>query len=319
MSIIDFPPWALTWFLAPFGLVFGSFANVLIHRLPQEEPENRNIATKPSHCPNNSKNIRWFHNVPLISWIWLRGKCASCGQRIPVRYPIVELLAGILFSISPWLFPFATLIWLKGVICGYALIVLFFTDFTEYMLPDFLQFPLMALGLLFALPQTFWPEATITISMGGNWDFLPASLFHNGLQTAPAWDQWWPAVTIWNSLAGLAIGYGFPWAFNFAYVKIRNAIVARFSSKEPLESGMGMGDFKMLAWLGAFWGWGHMLGILFVAVIIMCIFVLPTHFLKRRDGGTMYPLGCGIALATPIVVFWGPWFWNAYQYAAAPF
>jgi prepilin signal peptidase PulO-like enzyme (type II secretory pathway) len=177
----------------------------------------------------------------------------------------------------------------------------------------------MALGLLFALPQVFWPEMTLTISMGGNWNFLSASLFHNGLQTAPAWDQWRQAVNIRDSLIGLGIGYGFPWAFNFAYIKIRNAIVARLSNKEPLESGMGMGDFKMLAWLGAFWGWGYMLGILFMAVIIMCIFVLPTHFIRRRDSDTMYPLGCGIALATPIVVFWGPWFWNAFQFTAPLF
>lgn len=311
MFLLDLPPWMLTCLLAPFGLVFGSFANVLIHRLPQEEAQNRNVATKPSHCPSCGKNIRWFHNIPLISWLWLRGKCANCGWKIPIRYPTVELLTGILFGISPWFFPFGTLIWFKGIICGYALIVLFFTDLTEYILPDVLQFPLMALGLLFALPQNFWPEAGTTISISGGWE--TARMFHNGLQIAPSWGRWHGATTIWDSVIGLVVGYGFPWVFNLAYVKIRNAIVTRMSTKEPLESGMGMGDFKMLAWLGAFWGWGHMLGILFVAVIIMCIFVLPTHFLRRRESDTMYPLGCGIALATPIVVFWGQMLWQTYQ------
>ena len=309
---IDLPLWLLTCVLVPLGLIFGSFANVLIHRLPQEKAEDRNVVTKPSHCPLCGKDIRWFHNLPLISWLWLKGKCACCGCKIPVRYPIVELLTGLLFGLSPWIFPIGTLIWLKGMICGYALIVLFFTDLTEYILPDVIQFPLMALGLLFALPQIFRPEVTVSVFTGKDWEMLAVSVFHNGLQTAPLWEQWRETVTIGNCLIGLAVGYGFPWAFNFAYVKIRNAVVTRLSNKEPLESGMGMGDFKMLAWLGAFWGWGYMLGILFTAVVIMCIFVLPTHFMRRRESSAIYPLGCGLALATPIVVFWGPWLWRVF-------
>jgi prepilin signal peptidase PulO-like enzyme (type II secretory pathway) len=313
MLTIDLTPWVLTCVLAPFGLVFGSFANVLIHRLPQENAKDRNVATLSSRCPACGKNIRWFHNLPLISWLWLRGKCAYCGWNIPVRYPIVELLAGVLFGVSPWIFPVGTLVWLKGIICGYALIVLFFTDLTEYILPDALQIPLIALGLLFALPQIFRPDATVAVFSGDGWNTLTVSVFHNGLQAAPIWEQWRESVTISNSLIGTISGYGFPWAFNFAYVKIRNAIVVRLSDKKPLESGMGMGDFKMLAWLGAFWGWEYMLGILFSAVVIMCVFVLPTHFAHGRDSGAMYPLGCGIALASPIVVFWGPALWRVYS------
>jgi prepilin signal peptidase PulO-like enzyme (type II secretory pathway) len=226
---------------------------------------------------------------------------------------LVELLTGILFGLSPLFFSFGTLIWLKGLICGFALIVLFFTDLTEYILPDAVQFPLMALGLLFTIPQMLMSDVSVTVASfeaGGN---ITANLFNNALQTAPLWTRCGENVSIGNSLIGLVAGYVLPWAFNFAYVKIRNAIASRLSGKEPLESGMGMGDFKMLAWLGAFWGWGPMLGILFVAVLIMCIFGMPTHFMRRRDGNTMYPLGCGLALATPIVVFWGSWLWNVYQ------
>jgi len=306
-------PWVLTCVLFPFGLVFGSFANVLIHRLPQEDAKDRNIATLSSRCPACGKNIRWFHNLPVISWLWLCGKCAYCGWSIPVRYPIVELLSGVLFGVSPWLFPFGTLIWLKGIICGYVLIVLFFTDLTKGILPDVLQLPLIALGLLFTLPQIIWPEAAIVVCSGNGWDLLTVSAFHNGLQTAPLWEQWRESVTLKTSIIGAVCGYVFPWTFNFVYVKIRNALVARLSDREPLESAMGIGDFKMLAWLGAFWGWDYTLGILFIAAVIMCIFVLPTHFLRRRDSGTMYPLGCGIALATPIVVFWGPTLWYVYS------
>jgi len=226
-------------------------------------------------------------------------------------YPVVELMTGALFAVSPLLFPFGTLIWFKGILCGYALIVLFCTDLTEYLLPDALQFPLMILGLLFALPQVFWPE-TATVVSGGGWDHISANIFYNGLQSAPAWQRGYEAVTIVSSVLGLVLGYGCPWAFNFAYVKIRNSIATGLFHKEPLESGMGMGDFKMLAWLGAFWGWEQMLGILFVAVVIMSVFILPTHLLRRRASNTMYPLGCGLALAAPIVVFWGPVLWGTY-------
>ena len=317
MSIADFHPWFLSCALAPFGLAFGSFANVLIHRLPQEHPEDRNVATKPSHCPSCGKDIRWFHNIPIVSWAWLKGKCARCDWKIPIRYPLVELLTGLLFGISPWFFPFGTLIWLKGLVCGYALIVLFFTDLTEYILPDAIQFPLMALGLLFALPQMFWDEASFCINGGGTWGVMGVSAFHNALQPAPLLNGFGASVTIGASLLGLGIGYASPWAFNYAYVKIRNALTIRLSAKKPIESGMGMGDFKMLAWLGAFWGWQYMFGILLVAVVIMCVLVLPTHFLKRRESTAMYPLGCGLALATPIVVFWGPRIWHVYSMIGA--
>jgi len=111
MPFVDLPPWMISLLLAPFGLVVGSFGNVLIHRLPQEDPAERNVVTKASHCPGCKAKIKPWHNVPLFGWLWLRGKCAACGWRIPLRYPLVELLTGLLFASSPWLFPFGSLIW----------------------------------------------------------------------------------------------------------------------------------------------------------------------------------------------------------------
>lgn len=101
MPLIDLPPWMISLLLAPFGLVVGSFGNVLIHRLPQEDPSERNVITKASHCPGCKAKIKPWHNVPLLGWLWLRGKCANCGWRIPLRYPLVELLTGLLFAASP--------------------------------------------------------------------------------------------------------------------------------------------------------------------------------------------------------------------------
>lgn len=300
MPTIDLPTWLLSVVLAAFGLALGSFANVLIHRLPQEEPEDRNIATKPSHCPSCKAPIRWYHNIPLLAWIWLRGKCASCGWRIPMRYPLVELLSGIIFAASPWLFPFGTLIWLKGLICGYALLVLFFTDLTEFILPDALQFPLMALGVLFTLPQIFWPTHATRVLASSN-QLLSVDTFFNGLQAAPAWHLFGQPLDWKASLIGLILGYGGPALINQIFKWVRKT------------DGLGMGDFKMLAWLGAFWGWGPMLGILFGGAILGVLVALPLILTGRATGKTMLPFGCALALATFPIVLYGPGLWSAYM------
>ena len=329
MSHVDLPPLLLSLLLFPFGLVLGSFGNVLIHRLPQEEAADRDVVKTPSHCPNCQAHIRWYHNVPLLGWLWLRGRCADCGWRIPFRYPLVELLAGLLLAASPWVLPFGTLVWLKGVLCGYALIVLFFTDFTAFILPDALQFPLMALGLLFTVPQLLWPEATTRIVLAGLSDMAVVDTFGNLLQAAPAWTPIGHAPVTWpDSLLGLALGYGLPWAFNGAYRLLRG------------RDGLGMGDFKMLAWLGAFWGWQAMLGMLFVGAFLGVVLGIPlalaamaaelprvkrtlrafghptrgAYWARARRGlmTRMLPFGCALALAAPLIVFYGPALWAGY-------
>jgi leader peptidase (prepilin peptidase)/N-methyltransferase len=300
MFTIDLPTWILSVLLAPFGLILGSFGNVLIHRLPQEEKSDRNVVTKPSHCPACKAPIRWFNNIPLLSWLLLRGKCAACGWRIPVRYPLVEGLAGVLLAGSVWILPFGTLIWIKGVLCGYALIVLFFTDLTEFILPDAIQFPLMAMGILFTLPQLFWGEHLTRITSTG-WNFLEVFTFANGLQQAPAWSLTGSVVDWRGSLIGLAVGYGVPALFNQIYKWVRKT------------DGLGMGDFKMLAWLGAFWGWAPMAGILFGGALLGSAVGLPLMLLRKASGQTMLPFGCALALATPVVVFYGPSLWAAYM------
>ena len=301
MPFVDLPPSVLSVLLAPFGLVVGSFCNVLIHRLPQEEAVERNVVTKNSYCPSCKSPIRPWHNIPLFGWLWLRGKCASCGWRIPLRYPLVELLGGYILAASPWFFPFGTLIWFKAVICGFALLVLFFTDFTEMILPDVIQFPLMALGVVFTLPQILFAEHWISIQGGhGLTDFLQASLWHNGLQSAPGWALFGDAVTWSSSLAGLIVGYGGPWLLNAIYKTLRK------------RDGLGMGDFKMLAWLGAFWGVGPMLGILFVGAALGAAVGVPLMLLRRAGGQSMLPFGCFLALATPVVVFFGQPLWHWY-------
>ncbi|MBI4911223.1 MAG: prepilin peptidase [Acidobacteria bacterium] len=309
-ALLDFPPPALSILLFPFGLIVGSFANVLIHRLPLEAAEDRNVVTRPSHCPSCHAPLRWHQNIPLLSWLWLRGRCAACGWRIPFRYPLVEVLGGLVAAGSVWVFPFGTLIWWKGLLCGWALLVLFFTDFTEYFLPDAIQFPLMALGILFALPQLFWPETTVRIWTTGN-GILVVDRWANGLQPAPLWSLLGEAVSWKTSLIGIVAGYGGPWIFERLYVLVRNAMV-KAAGGQAIEAGMGMGDFKMLAWLGAFWGWQAMLFILFGGAALMVAFALPLIILRRAGAQTLLPFGCTLALATFPAVFYGPAMWSWY-------
>lgn len=327
MALLDLPAWFHALLLGLWGLLFGSFANVLIHRLPQEDPAERDVVTRRSHCPACRTPIKPWHNIPVLGWLCLRGRCAACGWRIPARYPLVELLMGLAFAATAYLFPVGSLIWLKGLVCAFALVVLFFTDLTAFFLPDVLQFPLLVLGLLFTLPQLFWPEALITTPGAGD-ALLRTELWHNGLQPAPAWSFFRGAVDWKDALLGAGLGYGFPAAMNWIYAKIRH------------RDGIGMGDFKMLAWLGAFWGWAPMLGILFLGAFLGIFLGLPLaalamaaerkrvarilRYLGLPDRGAlcmrlrtrlmtrMLPFGCFLALATFPVVFFGPVMWEAY-------
>lgn len=301
MITIDMPIWLLSVVLALFGLALGSFANVLIRRLPLEDAADRNITTKPSHCISCKTPIRLQHNIPIASWIYLKGRCAYCGCKISISYPLIELLVGLLMAGSVWIFPFGTLIWVKGIVCGYALIVLSVTDFNTFILPNTIQFPLMVAGVLFTLPQLIYPSQLTSI-LGSHENTLQVSTFANNLQPAPIWHTFGQPVTLSTSLLGLIVGYIVPMSINFIYHCIRKT------------DGMGMGDFKMLAWLGAFWGCAPMIGIMFggslVGSIVGIFFVLTT---KNNWRYTILPFGCALALATPVVIFYGPKIWLIYM------
>ncbi len=161
-----------------FGLVLGSFGNVLIWRLPREE----SVAFPPSHCPGCGAPIRWFDNLPLLSYLALRGRCRACRAPISLRYPAVELLCGLLFlavvaqeGVSPR----------SAFLCvfAWALVVVTFIDLDHLIIPDAVTLPGMAVG-------------------------VAASLLPGG----PGWR---------SSLLGVALGYGILWAVAFLYQKLR--------------------------------------------------------------------------------------------------
>jgi leader peptidase (prepilin peptidase)/N-methyltransferase len=135
----------LIW-LGVFGLAVGSFLNVVIYRLPRK----MKLAVERSMCPNCTNQLKWYHNVPLLSYIFLRGKCAFCGARISLRYPLVELLCGLIFVYLYWQYGLTFQMAAYGVL-AVMLLVIFFIDLDHQIIPDVISLPGLAVGLGFSL------------------------------------------------------------------------------------------------------------------------------------------------------------------------
>ncbi len=146
-----------------FGLLFGSFLNAVIYRLPIGES-----ILRPSQCPRCERRIRWYHNVPLFGWLWLRGRCPDCSERISARYPLVELAGGLVLA-------GAVAYWGLGVsafsvtVFGYMMIVLAMIDVDHRILPNVITLPGAVLGLVLAVfdPRVAWVDAALGAFLGG--------------------------------------------------------------------------------------------------------------------------------------------------------
>ena len=187
------------------GCVFGSFSNVCIFRMPN----NTKISKGRSFCSNCKREINWFDNIPLISFVILKGKCRNCDINISFQYFLVELIAGLSFIFIYHLFGFSITSILLAILSIF-FIIIFFIDLKHYIIPNELTFPLMAIGFL----KSFDPNLNQTI-------------FPNYI----------------NSLIGGLDGYSIIWLIIFIYKKIRN------------KEGMGLGDAKLLAVVGFWFGW----------------------------------------------------------------
>lgn len=190
--------------LAILGLVVGSFLNVCIYRLPRD----LSVSFPASHCPQCEHPLRWYHNVPVASWMALRGRCAFCGGGIHWRYPVVELMNAGLWLLHGAMFPWDALLVVRLLFAS-ALLVLFFTDLDCRILPN-------------------------EITVGGTVAGLLASV----ITPSPGW---------MSSLLGVLLGGGVLWATGALYERVRGV------------EGMGMGDVKMLAMIGAVLGWPLMI------------------------------------------------------------
>ncbi|HWB96348.1 MAG TPA: prepilin peptidase [Bryobacteraceae bacterium] len=202
-----------------FGLLIGSFLNVCIYRLPRD----LSVVRPRSHCIACDRMIAWYDNVPLVSFLLLRGRCRHCGAAIPLRYPAVELLTGLLFGLYAWLLgptPEAA----KFCLLGALLVGLVFTDLEERILPDELTLGGAAAGMVLAW---FVPVD----------DMMAQALF---------WILGWPVRGPWVSVAEAALGALVPafllWFGGELYFRLRH------------REGLGLGDVKLLLLIGAFLG-----------------------------------------------------------------
>jgi leader peptidase (prepilin peptidase)/N-methyltransferase len=272
------PPAALVAAALVLGLLVGSFLNVVIYRLPimmrrdwrrqcQEElaqpapavPEDRFSLVAPrSRCPACGKPIGALQNVPVLSWLWLRGKCAACGARISARYPSVELLTGLLFALTAWQLPWPGQA-LAGLVLTGSLIALTFIDFDEQLLPDAITLPLLWAGVIYNLAAG---DAAFT--------------------------------SIESAVVGAVAGYLSLW---LVYHGFRLA-----TGKE----GMGYGDFKLLAALGAWLGWQMLPIIILLSAVVGAVLGVALIVVRGRDRQLPMPFGPFLAAAGWIALVWGP-------------
>ena len=267
-------PAVLPWAAAAFGMCVGSFLNVVIHRLPKmmerewraecaalagEEPaqqEPYNLVVPRSRCPACGQGIAAWENIPVLSWIALRGKCSKCGTGIARKYPLVELLAGAGAAYCTWRFGF-TLAALGAALFVWFTIALAFIDQETGLLPDDLTLFLLWIGLLLNIPGTFAP--------------------------------------LGDAVIGAAAGYLSLWLVFWGY-KLATG-----------KEGMGYGDFKMNAAVGAFLGWKMLPVVILLSSLVGLLFGALQMFAARRrwDAGFRFHFGPYIAIAGIVSLFWG--------------
>ena len=231
---------SLAFLFLAVGLIVGSFLNVCIYRLPRKESVN----WPGSHCTTCNRSLAWYENIPVVSWLVLRGRCRTCRDPISVIYPAVEVITGLVFLAAYELYGL-TLLTAVRIAFACAMIVLFAIDLRHRILPNVITVP----GIVAGFVASLW---------------LP-----------PGWQ---------SSLIGLLIGGGVLFAVGEAYYRTRGV------------EGMGMGDVKMLAMIGAFLGWPLMLLTLILASFTGAILGLAMIVSGRGGAKAALPFGTFLAV-----------------------
>jgi len=227
------------------GLCFGSFLNVCIYRLPL----GKSVVTPRSACPHCGDLIPLYHNVPVLSWLILRGKCRACKQPISPRYLLIELLTGLLF-LGCYAHFGLTLVALKCAVLGYLLLGLIFTDAETKLLPDAMTLPGLALGIAFSLAVPVNDLASRLIP----------GMVSPAMRSEISWRLW----SLSDSLLGAAVGASFLYGAAAIYLRARGV------------EGMGFGDVKLMALIGAFLGTKLTVLTIFAASLTGSLFGLST-------------------------------------------
>ncbi len=249
--MIDPVPGALLVIVAAaFGAIIGSFLNVCIYRLPL----GKSVVWPSSACPACDRELSWYENIPVLSYLVLRARCRTCAAPISIRYPLVEALTALMFAAAWWYYGPQPLLAAR-LIFGCALIVLFAIDLEHHLLPNTITLPGIVVGVLFSFV------------------------------TEPGWEA---------SLIGMLVGGGVLYGVAEAYYRLRR------------EEGLGMGDVKMLAMVGAFLGWKLTLVTLMMASLggsLIGVLLLVT---KRGSMKYALPFGTFLALGAAAAATVGP-------------
>ena len=260
-----------------FGLCLGSFLNVCIHRLPKGE----SVVRPRSRCPRCGQAIAAYDNIPLVSYALLGGRCRRCRARISPVYPLVEALTGAALLIAYWRFGLAPA-GLKAALLAAAMIVLFFTDLRDRLLPDRVTFPGMAVGLVFA----FW----VPVEDG------TAALLARGLASEAS-----PLIlSVADALLGALVGAGILFALGEIWHRLRKV------------EAMGLGDVKMMAMVGLFLGVKLTVLTLLAGSVVGSLVGGAYILLARKGAQYELPLGSFLALGALVALFWGQWLVGAY-------
>ena len=256
------------------GSIIGSFLNVCIYRLPREE----SIVYPGSHCTSCKKSISFYHNIPILSYIFLGGRCSHCNSKISFSYPLVEILSGLLFVATLWKFGMIldTLFYLLFIS---GLIVITFVDLKHMIIPNVITYPGILVGILYNALTTNWQNSLELVS---NFSFGFQNFF-----------ELLNEVPILDSLFGVILGGGILLLIAYTYEIIRK------------RQGMGMGDVKLLALIGAFLGWQGVFFVIFLSSILGSIVGLS--IIITRKGDLKYALSFGpfLSIAAIIYIFTG--------------
>lgn len=253
------------------GLLIGSFLNVCIYRLPRDLS-----VAKParSFCPGCETTIAWFDNIPLLSYVLLRGRSRCCKQRIPIRYPIVELATGVLFAFCVWNYGM-TMEALKFAIFSAIMVDLIATDFEERILPDEFTLGGAVVGLVLAW---FVPVGDDVVSLILSLEDIQVSPQVLSLSEA--------------AFAGLFC-CGLLWFVAWAFEKIRH------------KEGMGMGDMKMMLLIGAFLGLRASLFAFFLSSLVGSVVGILFIWLAKKEAGSYeLPFGSFLGAMSLVVALW---------------
>lgn len=254
-----------------FGSIAGSFLNVCIYRLPRDE----SVISPASHCPSCKNPVRFYENIPVISYLILRGRCSRCSAPISPLYPVVEILSGLLtvFFIHRYGIEFKTFVYIA---LTYSLIIVSFIDIKYMIIPNIITLPGIVAGFVYNSIITDWELFNFISTEYG------LSGFFYMLNHVPAVD----------SLTGIITGSGILLLIAFVYKALRNI------------EGMGMGDVKLLGMLGAFLGIQGVIFIIFVSSLLGSVTGLSLMIYNRGDMKYAIPYGPFLSLAAVIFMFY---------------